>query len=415
MGERRVVVTGMGAITPIGIGTRDFWRNAVAGVPGVDTLTSFDTSDFDVKIGAELCDFDVQDYLSRKTTRRMDRFTQLAVVAAEMALEDAGLRSGHKPHRTGVSLGVGIGGMETLSEQFAVLHEKGPQRISPFFIPKMIGNMAAGQVAIHLGAKGPNITLVTACASASNAIGEAYRKVQRGDADIMITGGSEAAFTPIAVAGFASMRALSRRNEQPAEASRPFDAERDGFVMGEGAGTLILESLEHAQRRGARIFAEVTGYGMTADAHHITAPSPDGDGGARSMKNALDDAGLHPQQIDYINAHGTGTVQGDIAETKAIRRVFGDHADSLAVSSTKSMIGHLLGAAGAVELIATIMATVEDCVPPTINYQHEDPACDLDYVPNEAREMEVEAALSNSFGFGGQNATLIVEGYKSDD
>ncbi|MFO7246088.1 MAG: beta-ketoacyl-ACP synthase II [Thermaerobacter sp.] len=414
-GKHRVVITGMGAVTPFGVGVDALWEGLVNGRSAVRRIQRFDPSPFPTQIGAEVLDFEPTDFIDRKEARRMDRFTQFAVAGARMALESARLDPADlDPEQVGVVLGSGIGGMETLVEQFHVLLERGPGRVSPFFVPMMIANMAAGQTAIQFGFRGPNTTLVTACASGANAIGEAFRILQFGEAEVMITGGTEAAFVPLAFAGFCAMRALSTRNHEPERASRPFDAERDGFVMGEGAGILVLERLDHALRRGAPILAEVLGYGMTADAHHITAPAPNGDGGARSMMRALRDAGLAPEQVDYINAHGTSTPAGDAAETAAIRRVFGEHADRLAVSSTKSMIGHLLGAAGAVELIACVLTLRDGIIHPTINQDTADPECDLDYVPNKARRQEVNVALSNAFGFGGQNATLIVGKYRPE-
>lgn len=411
--KRRVVITGMGAITPLGEGIRDYWEALKAGRSGIDKITIFDTTGYSSRIGGEVRGFEPTSYLDRKDARRMDRFTQFAAAAARMAIEDAGLEMEREdPHRVGVAVGTGIGGIGTLVEQAEVLREKGPDRVSPFFVPMMIANMAAGQVAILFGAKGPNTTVVTACASGNNAIGDAMRIIQRGEAEVMICGGSEAAFVPLAMAGFCTMKALSTRNDEPARACRPFDRERDGFVMGEGAGMLVLESLEHARSRGARIYAEMAGYGMTADAFHITAPSPEGEGGARSMLRALEDAGLPPSAVDYINAHGTSTPHNDRMETMAIKNVFGEHARKVAISSTKSMTGHLLGAAGAVELIACVLAINEGVIPPTINYEYPDPECDLDYVPNRAREARVEVALSNSFGFGGQNATLVVRKFR---
>jgi len=406
--RHRVIVTGVGAITPVGTGPA-FWESLCAGRSGIAEIKAFDVSDYDCRIAGEVTDFDPLDYLDRRESRRMDRFCQLALAAASLALADAGMdRQGIPGGRTGVLLGTGIGGIHTLLEQQGVLQERGPGRVSPLFIPMMIANMAAGQLAIALGAQGPNSTTVTACASATNAIGDAFRLIRRGDADMMFTGGTEAPIVPLALAGFCSMKALSTRNDEPARASRPFDRERDGFVMGEGAGVLVLESLEHARARDARIYGEISGYGMTADAHHITAPAPGGDGGARAMQAALADAGLRPEDIDYINAHGTSTPANDKAETEAIQRVFGERAGRLAVSATKSMTGHLLGAAGAIELIATLLTLRHGIIPPTINYEHPDPECDLDYVPNECRHAPVRVALSNSFGFGGQNACLVV-------
>ncbi len=404
--RRRVVVTGLGAVTPVGIGVDAFWRGLLEGRSGVGYITRFDTTDFPVKIGAEVTDFDPLDFIDRKEARRMDRFCQFAVAAAELAVEDAGLDK-YDPDRTGVVMGTGVGGMETLIQQLDVMKRRGPERVSPFFVPMMIANMAAGQIAIRFDARGPNSTVVTACAAATNAIGDAFRIIASGLADVMITGGAEAAFVPIAVAGFWTMRALSRRNGEPEKASRPFDAGRDGFVMGEGAGVLVLESLEHALARGAEIYGEVLGYGMAADAYHITAPAPRGAGGVRSMTWALEDAGLEPESVDYINAHGTSTPLNDRLETEAIKTVFGQHAYKLAVSSTKSVTGHLLGAAGAIEAMACLLAIRDGVVPPTINHDQPDEGCDLDYVPNVARRMKVRIALSNSFGFGGQNATLI--------
>lgn len=413
--KRRVVITGMGAITPLGIGVEPLWEGLCAGRSGVGPITRFDASQFTSRIAAEVHDFDPADFIDKKDARRMDRFTQFAVASATMAMKDAQLAPGDfDPDRAGVVLGSGIGGMETLDSQFRTLMERGPHRVSPFFVPMMISNMAAGQIAIELDCRGPNSTVVTACASASTAIGEAFRLIQAGYADVMITGGSEAAIVPLTLAGFCAMRALSTRNDDPAAASRPFDRDRDGFVLGEGAGVLVLESLDHALKRGANIIAEILGYGMTADAYHITAPAPEGEGAARSMAAALADAGLAPEQVDYINAHATSTEAGDIAETQAIRRVFGDHAYKLAISSTKSMIGHLLGAAGGVELIACLLSIRDGKIHPTINLENPDPECDLDYVPQVARERRVDVALSNSFGFGGQNATIVVGRYYED-
>lgn len=411
--RHRVVVTGMGAITPLGIGVEPFWTGLKAGRSGVGPITRFDAARMDCRIGAEVRGFDPLQFIDKKEARRMDRYTQFAVAAAHMAVQDAGLNlEALDRERVGVYLGSGIGGMETFSEQMEVLLTKGPHRVSPFLIPMMIVNMAAGTLAIHFGLKGPNMTTVTACSSANNAIGEAFDALRSGKADVMLTGGSEAAFVPIAVAGFAAMKALSTRNDEPERASRPFDAGRDGFVMGEGAGLLVLETLEHARSRGARIYAEVIGYGVSADAYHMVQPPDNGEGGARSMRRAIQDAGIRPDEIDYINAHGTSTPQGDVAETRAIKDVFGEHARKLAVSSTKSMHGHLLGAAGAVEAIACIMAIRDQILPPTINQEQPDPECDLDYVPNQARPARVETALSNSFGFGGQNATIIIRKFR---
>ncbi|MBZ4687144.1 MAG: fabF [Clostridiales bacterium] len=406
----RVVVTGMGVISPVGIGLENFWQSLVEGKSGVGPITHFDASELSTRIAAEVKDFDAKDYIDRKEAKRMDRFTQFAVAAAKMASQDAGLEMEKlNSDRVGVVLGTGIGGIDTFEKQHKVLQDKGPGRVSPFFVPMMIANMAAGHISINLGAKGPNYTVITACASGTNAIGEAFKLLQRGDADVVITGGTEAAITPMSFSGFCSMKALSTHNDEPQKASRPFDKNRDGFVMGEGSGILILETLEHAKKRGASIYAEIVGYGATADAYHITAPAPEGEGGARAMSNALKDAGLNPSDIDYINAHGTSTPLNDKFETAAIKKVFGDNAKKVAISSTKSMIGHLLGAAGAVELITSILTINKGIITPTINYEERDPECDLDYVPNEAREANVNYALSNSLGFGGHNATLIVK------
>ncbi|MBC7340042.1 MAG: beta-ketoacyl-ACP synthase II [Firmicutes bacterium] len=403
----------MGLITPVGTGVEAFWASLREGRSGVRAITRFDASPFPTRIAAQVDDFDPLRYMDRRDARRMDRFVQMALAAARMALEDANLRlEDCDRDQVGITMGTGIGGIHTLVEQMGVMAEKGPDRVSPFFIPMMIANMAGGQLAIALAARGPNTTHVTACAASANAIGDAFRILQRGEAQVMLTGGSEGCLVPIALAGFCAMKALSERNDEPARASRPFDAQRDGFVMGEGAGVLVLEALPFALARGARILAEVVGYGMTGDAYHITAPPPDGNGGARAMRRALADAGLEPTDVDYINAHGTATPQGDAAETAAIRAVFGEHAYRIPVSSTKSMTGHLLGAAGVVELAACILAIRDGVVPPTINYEYPDPECDLDYVPNRARPHPVRVALSNSFGFGGQNATLIVKRYE---
>ncbi|SMB94827.1 3-oxoacyl-[acyl-carrier-protein] synthase II [Thermanaeromonas toyohensis ToBE] len=408
--RKRVVITGMGVISPIGNDKETFWRSLVEGKSGIGPITRFDASGLPTRFAAEVKDFDPTQVLERKDIKRMDRFSQYAVVATKMALQDAGLEVNKVgPERVGVVFATGIGGMETFEEQTRILLEKGPGKISPFFVPMMIANMAAGQIAIHTGARGPNFTVVNACAAGTNAVGEAFRVLQRGEAEVVITGGSEASVTPLALAGFSAMKALSTRNEAPEKASRPFDRLRDGFVLGEGAGVLILETLDHALARGARIYAEVAGYGCTADAYHITAPDPEGQGAAQAMALALADAGVQPGEVDYINAHGTSTDLNDRIETLAIKKVFGAHAYKLAISSNKSMIGHLLGAAGAVELIATTLTIYEGIIPPTINYEEPDPECDLDYVPNKARRQEVKVALSNSFGFGGHNATVLLK------
>lgn len=413
MSNRRVVITGIGVISPIGIGKERFFDSLKEGRSGVDLITRFDTTDYDTKIGAEIKNFEPSDYIDKKECRRMDRYAQYAVAASKMAVEDAGLNTEEVDNdRFGVCFGSGIGGMETLEAQHEVLKQKGPGRVSPFFVPMMISNIAAGNISIAFNAKGPNTTIVTACASATNAIGEAFKTIQRGAADIMISGGSEASITPLAFAGFCAMKAMSTRNDDPKAASRPFDKDRDGFVMGEGAGVLILEELEHAQKRGSRIYGEIVGYGTTGDAHHITAPAPNGDGAYRSMLAAVNDAKISPEAIDYINAHGTSTDLNDKFETAAIKTLLKEHAGKVAISSTKSMTGHLLGAAGAVEAIACLMAINEGVVPPTINYTTPDEECDLFYVPNKAVEKDVRYALSNSLGFGGHNATIILKKYE---
>lgn len=410
--RHRVVVTGLGVISPVGIGVEPFWSNLVEGRSGIGPITHFDASQLDCRFAGEVKDFDPTRYMERKEARHMDRFAQFAVAASLMAVEDAGL-SGSLPlgPRAGVIIGSGIGGMATLEEQSRILLEKGPRRVSPFFVPMMIPDMASGLVSIRLGAEGPNSCTVSACASGSHSIGDAFRLIQRGDADLMITGGSEAAITPLAMAAFCSARALSTRNDDPPAASRPFDRDRDGFVMGEGAGVLVLERLDLALRRGARIYAEVVGYASTGDAYHITQPAPEGRGAARAMELALQDAGLEASDVDYINAHGTSTEYNDWYETLAIKRALGEHAHRVAISSTKSMTGHLLGAAGGVEAVATILAIRRGVIPPTINLTNPDPRCDLDYVPNRARRREVRVAMSNSFGFGGHNAVLVFRRY----
>ncbi len=404
----RVVVTGMGVVTPVGTGLSAFWRGVTSGKSAVGPVTLFDASAFPTRIAAEVPDFDPSDYMDRKDVRRTDRFAQLAVAAGQQAWDDAGL-SEADPERSGVLVGTGIGGMGTLIQQHDVLLQRGPERVSPFFIPMMIGNIAGGQLAMRYGLLGPNATVVTACASSGNAVGDAMRTIQWHEADVMLTGGTEAVILPISFAGFCAMKAMSTRNDDPERASRPFDQGRDGFVMGEGAGFLVLESLSHAVRRGARIYAELTGYGRSADAYHMVEPHPEGMGAALSMRHALHDAGLDPSDIDYINAHGTATPKGDYVETLAIKDVFGAHAYSLAVSSTKSSTGHLLGAAGAVELIASILSIGYQVIPPTVNLEQRSPDCDLDYVPNRPRSALVRRVMSNAFGFGGQNATLIAE------
>ncbi|MDR9794760.1 beta-ketoacyl-ACP synthase II [Aeribacillus pallidus] len=412
MEKRRVVVTGIGAVTPIGLDAKTSWENALKGVSGIGELTRVDKDIFPVKVSAEINDFKPEDFMDRKEARKMDRFTQFALAASLIALEDSGLKiNNENRERVGVWIGSGIGGMETYEQQFETFLEKGPRRVSPFFVPMMIPDMAAGQVSIAIGAKGPNSCTVTACATGSNSIGDAFKVIQRGDADVMITGGTEAPLTKMAFAGFSAAKALST-NPDPKTASRPFDKNRDGFVMGEGAGILVLEELEHALKRGANIYAEIVGYGSTGDAYHITQPAPGGEGGARAMKMAIQDAGLKPEDIDYINAHGTSTEYNDKFETSAIKEVFGSHAYQLTVSSTKSMTGHLLGAAGGVEAIFTILAVKENIIPPTINYETPDPDCDLDYAVNQAKQKTVRAALSNSLGFGGHNATLVFKKFE---
>lgn len=407
MEKRRVVVTGIGAVSPVGNSAEASWEAVLNGKSGIGPLTRLDSEQFPVKVAAEVKDFDIEEYLTRKDARKMDRFTHYAMAASIMAMKDANLELDEETGlRTGVWIGSGIGGMETHEQQFKIFMEKGYRRVSPFFVPMMIPDMASGQVSIHFGAKGINSCTVTACASGTNSIGDAFEVIKRGDADIMITGGAEAPITTMSVAGFCSNTALSL-NPDPATASRPFDKERDGFVIGEGAGILILEEYEHALKRGAKIYAELVGYGSTGDAHHITAPAPEGEGGARAMRQALAEAEITPDKIDYINAHGTSTPYNDLFETMAAKTVFGEHAYKLAMSSTKSMTGHLLGAAGGLEAIFTVKALEEGILPPTMNYENADPECDLDYVPNEARKADIHYAMSNSLGFGGHNASLV--------
>lgn len=404
----RVVVTGMSVISPVGTGLEDFWSNLVAGKSGVGPVTRFNAEGFTTRIAAEVKGFVPEEYIDKKDARRMDRFTQFAMAAAKLAIEDAAIDFDTvNRDRVGVILGSGIGGLETLEEQHKVLMNRGPGRISPFFIPMMIVNMGAAQVAISFGLRGCSLITTSACASSNNAIGDSFRLLQRGEADVMICGGTEAPITPMAMAGFCSMKAMSTRNEDPQKASRPFDTGRDGFVIGEGAGLLVLETLDHARSRGARIYGEVVGYGNSCDAYHITAPHPEGRGGAQSMQLALLDAGIKPEEVDYINAHGTSTPLGDKLETMAIKQVFGEHAYKIAVGSTKSMTGHLLGAAGGLEAVVCLMTMLKGVIPPTVNLENPDPECDLDYVPNQARESRVDVAMSNSFGFGGHNVTLI--------
>ncbi len=409
---RRVVVTGLGAVAPNGIGTETFWGNLVKGVSGIDRITRFDANGHDSKIAGEIKGFDPLLYMEKKEVKKMDLFIHYALAGAIMAVDDAQLAIKETERtRIGAFIGTGMGGIPALEESHKTLLEKGPGRISPFFIPSIITNLASGQIAMRFGLRGPNSCVSTACATGNHAIGDSFELIKRGAADVMVAGGSEAVITPLTIGGFCAMKALSTRNDAPHRASRPFDKGRDGFVMGEGSGVLILEELEHARRRGAKIYAELVGYGMSADAYHMTAPEPKGMGAITSMRLALEDAGLTPNNVDYINAHGTSTPVGDAAETTAIKKVFGDHAYRLAVSSVKSMTGHLLGAAGGVESLATVLTIYHGLIPPTINYDEPDPECDLDYVPNKARQAEVRVALTNSFGFGGTNATLVFKKY----
>ncbi|SFH89212.1 3-oxoacyl-[acyl-carrier-protein] synthase II [Tindallia magadiensis] len=410
--DQRVVITGMGAVTPIGIGVDAFKDSLMNGASGAGPITHFDASEYSVQFAAEVKDFNPADYLDKREAKKMDRFTQFAAAAAYETLENANFKEGDlDPDEFGVILGCGIGGLTTLEEQHTNLLNRGPRRVSPFLIPMMISNLAAGQVAILMNAKGPNMTIVTACASATNAIGEAFKMIQRGAAKAILTGGTEASITPISIAGFASMKALSTRNDSPCTASRPFDSQRDGFVMGEGAGLIMLESYEHAKKRGATILAEMVGYGTHTDAYHITAPDPDGKGASIAMQKAIEDADITPEAIGYINAHGTSTDYNDRLETTAIKNVFGDHAPNLKISSTKSMTGHLLGAAGGVEAIACVLALQEQKIPPTINYESPDEACDLNYTPNKAQSATFQYTLSNSLGFGGHNACILIKSY----
>ncbi|MEG9296338.1 beta-ketoacyl-ACP synthase II [Mangrovibacillus sp. Mu-81] len=411
MNNKRVVITGVGAVTPLGNTIESTWTNILDGKTGIGPLTRLDADEYPAKVAAELKDFDIEEYVERKEARKMDRFTHYAVAASMMAVKDSKLEiTEENAPRVGVWIGSGIGGMETFENQYETFQKRGYRRVSPFFVPMIIPDMATGQVSIMLGAKGVNSCTVTACATGTNSIGDAFKVIQRGDADVMISGGAEAPITKMSVAGFCANTALST-NTDPEKASRPFDANRDGFVMGEGAGVVVLEELEHALRRGAPIYAEVVGYGSTGDAHHITAPAPAGEGGARAMKMALEDGGVRPEDMDYINAHGTSTPYNDKFETMAVKEVFGDHAYKLAMSSTKSMTGHLLGAAGGVEAIFTVLAMQDGILPPTINLDTPDPDCDLDYVANKARKREVNVAMSNSLGFGGHNATLVFKKY----
>ncbi len=411
--KRRVVVTGLGMVTPLGTGVEKNWEAVCKGKSGLRTISKFDASEFPSQIAGEVQDFHAEDFMDKKQARRFDVFIHYAIASAKMAIEDSGLKiDASNANRIGCMTGSGLGGLATLEHYHQVLMKKGPQKISPFFIPAIIANMVPGQIAIEFGAKGPNTSIVTACAASCHAVGEAFKLIREGVSDAMITGGSESVITPLAVGGFCAMRALSTRNDEPERASRPFELDRDGFVMGEGAGILILEELTHALDRGANIYAEMAGYGLSGDAYHISAPAPDGSGAMSCMSMAIEDAGLKPEDIDYINAHGTSTKLNDEAENRAVKAVFGDHAYKLAMSSTKSMTGHLLGGAGGVESIYSVLTINRGVIPPTINYETPDPECDLDYVPNEARNAEVRTAMSNSFGFGGTNASILFKTYE---
>jgi len=413
--KNRVVITGLGPVSPLGIGKNNFWQSLIQGKCGIDRISYFDTEKYPTKIAAEVKDFDYTNYISIKEANRMDKSTQFSIVAAMLALEDSKLKITEKDsYSTGVIIGSGIGGIGTFEKQHKILLEKGPGRVSPFFIPMMISNISAGEIAIKIGAKGPNGVITTACASSTHALGMAFKLLQHGDAQIIISGGTEAAISPMALAGFCKMRALSTQNDYPKKASKPFDRERDGFIMGEGAGILVLETLQHAKERNANIYAEILGFGMTADAYHITAPAPEGEAAAKAMEIALKDAKIETSQIDYINAHGTSTPLNDKLETLAIKKVFGKHAYNLKVSSIKSMTGHLLGASGGVEAISTALTLKNDIIPPTINYNSPDLDCDLDYVPNKSKKEIVNYAMSNSFGFGGHNGVIVLGKYKED-
>lgn len=411
--KKRVVITGLGCVTPVGTGKDDFWVNIKSGVSGIDKITRFDYTNYQTQIAGEVKDFTPEDYISKKELKKMDRFTQFAMVASKLAVADSELDLNKiDGNRMGTVIGTGIGGVETIEAQHKNLLEKGNRRVSPFFIPMMIGNMAAGQVAIEFGAKGPSTNICTACASGTNSVGDAFKIIQRGDADIMIVGGTEAAVAEFAVAGFCNMKAMSTNNDNPQKASRPFDKDRDGFVMGEGCGILILEELESAIKRNAKIYAEIVGYGMTSDAYHITTPAESGEGAARAMQMAINDAGIEPEKIDYINAHGTSTYYNDLYETMAIKSVFGENAKNVSISSTKSMTGHLLGASGAIEAIVCALAIKDNFVPPTINLENPGEGMDLDYTPNKGKERTINYALSNSLGFGGHNATIVLKKYE---
>jgi 3-oxoacyl-[acyl-carrier-protein] synthase II len=411
--NRRIAITGLGIISPLGIGIEKNWEAVSHGKSGIAPITRFDTTDFASRIAGEVKDFNPEDFIDKKELKKMDTFLHYSLAAGKMAIEDSGLViDDENAERVGVLVGSGLGGLMTIEKYHSILLEKGPKKISPFFIPMLIVNLAPGHISMHFGCKGPNSSIVTACATGNHSIGEAFRIIQRGDADAMIAGGVEATITPLAVGGFCAMKALSTKNDEPEKASRPFEKDRDGFVMAEGAGILVLEEMEKAKKRGAKIYAEIIGFGCNADAYHITAPSPNGEGAARCMNLALKDAGLSPEDIDYINAHGTSTQMNDISETQGMKTVFKEHAKKVAISSTKSMTGHLLGAAGGVESVFSILAIQNGVIPPTINYETPDPECDLDYVPNQARQQNTKTAMSNSFGFGGTNATLIFKEFE---
>ncbi|MBM9518655.1 beta-ketoacyl-ACP synthase II [Desulforhopalus vacuolatus] len=410
MVERRVVVTGIGLVTPVGIGTETAWKNICAGVSGIDTITRFDAGDYAVKIAAEITDYNTEDFFEKKEARHLDLFVQYGVVASRMALKDSGFAiTPDNCGRVGVITGCGMGGLPNIEKQHNALLNRGPRKISPFFIPMVIPNMASGNISIDIGSKGPNLTLTTACAAGTHAVGEAFNYVKNGTCDVVISGGTEAVICGLGVAGFSAMKALSTRNDDPKTASRPFDKDRDGFIMGEGAGMIVLEEYEHAKARGAKIYAEVIGFGLSSDAYHIAAPPEDGEGAVRAMNNALLSAGVRPEDIDYINAHGTSTSLNDRGESRAVHQVFGDHANKIAISSTKSMTGHLLGAAGGIEAAFLALSITDQIAPPTINLHEPSPECDLDYVPNKVRKMEIKVAMSNSFGFGGTNGSLIMK------
>jgi len=410
--DKRVVITGLGLITPLGIGVSETWEGVCAGRSGIGRITRFDTKDFNIKIAGEVKNFNAEDFMPKKEARRMQNFISYGVAASRMAIEDSGLKiTSSNENRIGVITGCGLGGLSMLEETSRVLEKKGPKRVSPFFIPMMIGNMAPGIISIQFKTRGPNVSIATACAAGAHAVGNSLRVIQRGEADAMITGGVESVITPTCIAGFNAMKALSSRNDEPEKASRPFERDRDGFVVGEGSGIMILESLDHALERGAKIYAEITGFGMTGDGYHMTSPSPGGEGASRCMTAALKDAGISYDKIDYINAHGTSTQLNDLYETRAVKSVFKDKAYKIPISSTKSMTGHLLGGAGGVETVFTALTILDNIIPPTINYENQDKECDLDYVPNVARKVKVETAMTNSFGFGGTNATLILKKY----